>query len=119
MSKTRRVIKTIDDAQRALVDLTPDGYSLSFDFHFSWSRERGQTFTHVEYRAAVYARGIGHLVAEVHAHGPFEIVRLFLDKVLPAIRARETPGPIRGRVAGSRQKRLTHDPLTPVGDLLP
>jgi len=115
MAKTRRTIKTADDAQRALVDLTPDGYSLHFDFRFSWSREKGHTFTHVDYGATVYARGgSGEHVGDVHAHSPFEIVKLFVEKTLPAIRARETPGPVRGNVAGRSQRRLTHEVPVPL-----
>jgi len=107
---TRRTIKTVDDARQALVDLTPEGFTVSLDFHYSHSIERGHTFIHVDYR--VYAYKAGQAIDRfpgVTAHTPAGIVREYLAKVVPLFNPPpEVPGPIRGHVNGKTVRRLTY-----------
>lgn len=111
---TRRTIKTVDDARQALVDLTPEGFSVTFDFHFSHSFERGHASTHVEFRAYAYECRTAKFdkFPSVTAHTPVAIVREYLAKVVPLFNpAPEVPAPNRGRrVAGKTVRRITYEP---------
>lgn len=116
MAKSRRTIKTVDDAQRALVDLTPDGLTVALDYHYSWSREDGHTFIVTEFRAHVYRSARHSDLREfgtIKAHSPVELVRKFIETILPLI-APKPPAPPRRGIPGKTVPRLTYQP---VGDL--
>ena len=109
---SRRTIKTVDDAREALVDLTPEGFTVVLDHHFSQSTDNGHTFTTIEFRAYAYKSGGGYKpLTGVKAHTPVGIVREYLATVVPLFNPRDVPAPKRPRrVDGPVVRRLTYDP---------
>lgn len=139
MPKSKRTIKTVDDARQALIDLTPDGFMLLFHSHFSYQRENGHTFSSVSMNASVVSPRGGGNYPRVDATSPAQIVREFIAKILPQInppapreppqsRAPAKPRPSLRRLEHSAEsaprlpapavvRRLTHQPIRDAGTL--
>ena len=109
----KRVVKTVDDAMRAIAELQPEGFTVYFEVDRSFSRSGGRTSESIDFRVWGWREGGSHKdMPQIRAHSPADIVRKFIAEFLPATRpkAETPPGPIRGHLNGRQPLRLTHEP---------
>ena len=110
----KRVVKTVDDAARAIAELQPDGFTIYFEFARGLTRDgAGRTSELIEYHVWGWKDGgASRDWPRLTAHSPADIVRKFIAEFLPLARPKPPP-PIRGHVNGRRQPRLEYEPMQP------
>jgi hypothetical protein len=109
----KRIIKTVDDAAKAIAELQPEGFTVYFEFTRGFSRDGGHTSELREFHVFGWKTAVSGSHKDyprITAHTPADIVRKFLSEFLPATRPAPPPK-IRGHVNGKQVPRLGFDPM--------
>lgn len=94
-------VKSIEQAREILLQMTPENRQLTIFVHFNDRRLGGSLMSHTHYSASIDLRsGVGEL--KVEAHCPDNLVRKFVEIILPALNAKPVD-PEEGRIGRHRR----------------